>query len=280
MAARNFEVAAGVAAPGDTVAAMARRVEPALARVEVSTPLGRQAGTAVAVRQEGYYLTSADLLANKDDVWLVLANDQSVRATVVGIDRVTNLGVLRAGGDPGRPPHLGIEPGAAAGADAVVVGAAERGARGPSVAKGVVSAVGVRYQIDDGTTLHDLIRTDANMIPGSKGGVLLDSAGAVVGIITTIGKDEAGVERIGFAMPIEYASALADSFILFGHPAPVWLGIVGTLAAPRPGRAAGHPRRGGASTRSCPRARRPWPRWRRTTSSWPSTAPPSTRGAR
>jgi S1-C subfamily serine protease len=227
VAAQNFEVAAGSTSPGETVAAMARRAEPALARVEVSTPLGRQAGTAVAVRREGYYLTSADLLAHKDDVWLVLPNEQSVRATVVGVDRVTNLGVLRAGGDPVAVPTWGSSPALVAGADAVVVGAAERGARGPSVAKGVVSAVGVRYQLDDGTTLHDLIRTDANMIPGSKGGVLLDSAGAVVGIITTIGKDEAGVERIGFAMPIEYASALADSFILFGHPAPVWLGIVG-----------------------------------------------------
>src|SRR5215207_1577023 len=118
VAARNFEVAAGVAAPGDTVAAMARRVEPALARVEVSTPLGRQAGTAVAVRQEGYYLTSADLLANKDDVWLVLPNDQSVRATVVGDDRVTNLGVLRAGGDPVAVPTWGASSPLVAGADA------------------------------------------------------------------------------------------------------------------------------------------------------------------
>jgi S1-C subfamily serine protease len=227
VAARNFEVAAGATASGDSVAAMARRVEPALARVEVSTPLGRQTGTAVAVRQEGYYLTSADLLAKKDDVWLVLPNDQSVRATVVGVDRVTNLGVLRAGGDPVAVPTWGASSPLVAGADAVVVGAADRGARSPSVAKGVVSAVGVRYQLDEGTTLHDLIRTDANMIPGSKGGVLLDAAGAVVGIITTIGRDEAGVERIGFAMPIEYASALADSFILYGHPAPVWLGIVG-----------------------------------------------------
>jgi S1-C subfamily serine protease len=227
VAARNFEVAGGAAAGGDTVAAMARRVEPALARVEVSTPLGPETGTAVAVRREGYYLTSADLLENKDDVWLALPNHQPVRATVVGVDRVTNLGVLRAGGDPVAVPTWGASSALVPGADAVVVGAAERGARGPSVAKGVVSAVGVRYQLDEGTTLHDLIRTDANMIPGSKGGVLLDSAGAVVGIITTVGKDEAGVKRIGFAMPIEYASALADSFILFGHPAPVWLGIVG-----------------------------------------------------
>lgn len=214
------------------VATIARRIEPSLARVEVQTPMGVVSGTAVAVRSEGFYLTSADLLERRSDVALVLSGGNRVPATVLGIDQVTNLAVLRATSSPAVVPTFGSSTQLVAGADAVVIGAAERSARSPSVAKGVVNAVGVRYLLNNGTTLHDLIRTDANMVPGTKGGVLTDSNGAVVGVITTIGKDDAGAERIGFAMPIEYAKAMADNFLLFGRPAPVWLGI-GCVTLPR-----------------------------------------------
>jgi S1-C subfamily serine protease len=214
--------------PSTEVATMARRVEPALARVEVTTAAGHLSGTAVAVRADGFFLTSADLLGHPDDVWLVLADNHRERATVVGVDRVTNLGVLRTEADKVSVPTWGDSSQVVAGADAVVVGASEPNARSASVAKGVVSAVGSRYILDNGTTLHDLIRTDANLTAGAVGGVLLDPNGSVVGIITTIGRDSSGVARIGFAMPIEYAKALADSYIVFGHPAPVWLGVIGT----------------------------------------------------
>jgi S1-C subfamily serine protease len=196
--------------------------------VEVSTPGGHQSGTAVAVRGDGFFLTSADLLGHPDDVSLVLSDNRRVKATVVGVDRVTNLGVLRTEADKVTVPTWGTSSQVVAGTEAVVVGAAEANARSASVAKGVVSAVGARYTLENGTTLHDLIRTDANLTAGSVGGVLLEPNGSVVGIISTIGKDPSGVARIGYAMPIEYAKALADSYIVFGHPAPVWLGVVGT----------------------------------------------------
>ena len=209
------------------VAGIARRVEPALARLEVTTTVGRQTGTAVAVRTDGVFLTSADLLVNATDVTLVLTDGERLKATLVGVDRVTNLGVLRIAAKATTAPTWGDSAALVFGSDAIVVGAAEQNARSPSVAKGVVSAVGATYVLDDGTTLHDLIQTDANMVRGTKGGVLLSGNGSVVGIITTVGKDETGSDRTGFAMPIEYARALAESYIQYGHPSPVWLGIVG-----------------------------------------------------
>lgn len=212
---------------GPDVAAIARRVEPTLARIEVTTNTGRQTGTAVAVRTDGVFLTSADLLVNSTDVTLTLTDGERLKASVVGVDRVTNLGVLRIAAKATTTPTWGDSSGLVFGADAIVVGAAEQNARSPSVAKGVVSAVGATYVLDDGTTLHDLIQTDANMVRGTKGGVLLSGSGTVVGIITTVGKDETGSDRTGFAMPIEYARALAESYIQYGHPSPVWLGIVG-----------------------------------------------------
>jgi serine protease DegS len=123
---------------------------------------------------------------------------------------------------------LGASAGLQAGLEAVIVSAGDSNDRSPSVARSLISAVGVRCQLADGTILHDLLRTDTNLTPAYTGGVLLDSDGAVIAIVTTIGKDSTGVARLGYAMPIEYAKALADSYIAFGHPAPVWLGVVGT----------------------------------------------------
>lgn len=211
------------------VSTNARRVEPGLALVEVTTKSGRLTGTAVAVRSDGFFLTSADLLQQKDDVWLTMSDGKRSRATVVGVDRVTNLGVLRTTEiNKVTLPTWGASSGLLAGADAVVVGAADSNARSPSVARGLISAVGVRYTLEDGTTLHDLLRTDAYLTAASTGSVLLDADGAVIGIVTTVGKDSTGVARLGYATPIEYAKALADSYIIFGHPAPVWLGVNGT----------------------------------------------------
>jgi S1-C subfamily serine protease len=227
---RGFEVSttpASLSTLSTDPSTMARRVEPGLARVEVTTKSGRLTGTAVAVRADGFFLTSAELLQN-DDVWLTTADGNRSRATVIGVDRVTNLGVLRSESDKVTVATWGTSGGMVAGADAVIVSAANSNARSPSVARGMISATGVRYTLDDGTVLHDLVRTDANLVPDAVGGVMLDRDGAVIGIVTTIGKDPAGVARTGYAMPIEYAKALADSYIVFGHPAPVWLGVVGT----------------------------------------------------
>jgi S1-C subfamily serine protease len=227
---RGFEVAttpASLSTLSTDPSTMARRVEPGLARVEVTTKSGRLTGTAVAVRADGFFLTSAELLQN-DDVWLTTADGNRSRATVIGVDRVTNLGVLRSESDKVTVATWGTSGGMVAGADALIVSAADSNARSPSVARGLISATGVRYTLDDGTVLHDLVRTDANLVPAAVGGVMLDRDGAVIGIVTTIGKDPAGAARTGYAMPIEYAKALAESYIVFGHPAPVWLGVVGT----------------------------------------------------
>ena len=44
-------------------------------------------------------------------------------------------------------------------------------------------------------------------------------------------------------MPIEYARALAESFIQYGHPSPVWLGIVGRTLPKDRAEQPRHPRR-------------------------------------
>lgn len=210
-------------------AAVARRTEPALVRLEASTPVGPMVGTAVAVSPE-YLLTSADVLRRAEPgkpLVTVTPDGDRAEAEVVAEDRYTNLAVLHVPGASLPVPSWGTSDGLVAGSDVLVVGAAEANARSATVSRGVISSVGIRTTVDNGVTLHDLLRLDANMAPVTRGGVVLDLNGMVVGVVPTIGEDDAGAERIGLATPIELARGVADSIVRYGRPTEVWLGIDG-----------------------------------------------------
>ncbi len=218
----------------EDTATVARRTEPALVRLEVNAPVGTATATAVSLGGE-FLLTSADLLRRSDPgtaITAVLPDAKRVAAQVVAEDRYTNLVVLRLPGASLPTPSWGSSETLVAGTDVLVVGAAEENARSATVARGVISSVGVRTTVDNGVTLHDLLRLDANMAPVSRGGLVLDANGMVVGLVSTFASDGDGSERIGLATPIELARAVADSIMRFGRPTEVWLGVDGQTLTP------------------------------------------------
>jgi S1-C subfamily serine protease len=97
---------------------------------------------------------------------------------------------------------------------------------GPSVTTGVISAVGRSISTADGAPLHGMLQTDAPIAPGSSGGALVDTAGSVVGIVTSVAADVGG--RFGFATPIDLAHRVAVQIIEHGKAALGWLGVEGS----------------------------------------------------
>ena len=208
-----------------------RRIEPSLARVEAITGGTTVNGSALALRANGngtYFVTSGDLLRRAESITLVLSGDKRKRAEVVQFDQYTNIGVLRVPDEEAPLPTLGSTKSIQPGTDALVAGAPARTSRSPSAARALVSPSNSEHQLDDGVVLQGLLQTDANIAPASKGGALLDANGRVIGLIVAMGSDETGVERFGYAMPVEIVKSTADSLIDTGSPARVWLGIEGT----------------------------------------------------
>ncbi len=70
---------------------------------------------------------------------------------------------------------------------------------------GTVSGVGRPVRVDADTLINGMIQTDAAINPGNSGGPLLDSAGRMVGICTSIYSTSGGSQGIGFAIPVETA---------------------------------------------------------------------------
>jgi S1-C subfamily serine protease len=85
----------------------------------------------------------------------------------------------------------------------------------------------------EGTSLLDMVQTDAAISPGSSGGALVDASGAVIAIPTAIGVSDVGAEGLGFATPIDVARSVAEDIITTGRAVHVWLGVQGSDLDPR-----------------------------------------------
>ena len=209
------------------VVRIAETMRPAIVRLDVVTDDEPSSGSGVLFRDSGEILTNAHVVDGADRIDVILTDGRTLRAELVGVDRLTDIGVVRVKGDGLPTAVLGSTKQLRVGEPAVAIGSPLGLAGGPSVTTGVISAVGRRIENPDGEPLHDMIQTDAPIAPGSSGGALVDSSGSVIGITTVIAVGADG-GQFGFAIPIEIARSVAEDILATGRAHHVWLGIEGS----------------------------------------------------
>jgi S1-C subfamily serine protease len=213
------------------VVEIADEVRPAIAKVRVEGAAGASSGSAVLYREDGHLLTNAHVVTGGDHVEVTLADGAAHTARVVGIDEVTDIAVLRIPARPDGEPHptavLGTAVDLAVGQPVVAIGSPLGLAGGTSVTTGVVSALGQEVEAE-GTSLLDMVQTDAAISPGSSGGALLDGTGAVIGITTAVAVTEVGLEGAGFATPVDVARSVGEDIITSGRAVHAWIGVQGS----------------------------------------------------
>lgn len=214
---------------GDTgVAAVVRRLQPSIVRLDLTDPDGPSTGSGVVFRDDGMVITSAHLVDDASRIRVRLHDGRRVTGTVVGLDPVTDIAVVDVDADDLPVAVLGSSRGLEIGAPAMAVGCPHTNS-GTSVTTGIISALG-RTLGSGPWTLHGLLQTDAPIDASSSGGALVDTTGAVVGIVAAF-PDGAGVgeaDRYGFATPIDLAHRVALQLIADGKATHGWLGIEGT----------------------------------------------------
>ncbi|HLT60673.1 MAG TPA: trypsin-like peptidase domain-containing protein [Microlunatus sp.] len=175
--------------------------------VQVRT--GRGSGSGVVIDDDGHVLTNHHVITGSRTVRLVLATGRTVPARVIGSDAENDIAVLRVEADAGLPPAaLGDSTRLRIGQQVLAVGS-PLGLTG-TVTAGIVSA------IQRQPTQQEMIQTDASINPGNSGGPLVDLAGRVVGIntsIATLGGRPSGNIGIGFAVPIDRAMGVAERIL-------------------------------------------------------------------
>jgi serine protease Do len=209
---------------------VAEQLAPSVANLRVTrrTRVGQipaGAGSAVALTPDGFLLTSAHVVAGpgrKGRAAFVDGRELSFR--VVGVDRLSDLALLRVDGDGLAPATLGEAERLRVGQLVVAIGN-PHGFAG-SVTAGVVSALGRSLPARAGRTtrfIDNVIQTDAALNPGNSGGALVDSSARVVGINTAV----AGV-GLGLAVPINATTrSIVGALMRDGRVRRAYIGIAG-----------------------------------------------------
>jgi S1-C subfamily serine protease len=175
-----------------TVSAVADKLAPSVASVRRGS---RGAGSAFAITEDGFLLTSAHVVERARSIRVALVDGRDLPARVIGADPLSDLAVLRAEASDLVPATLGDADGLRVGQLVVAIG-------NPygfswSVTAGVVSALGRSLPTRPGRIVENVIQTDAALNPGNSGGALADGRGCVIGVNTAV----AGV-GLGLAVPI------------------------------------------------------------------------------
>jgi S1-C subfamily serine protease len=213
--------------PTDGVVEAAQRLRPSIVEITADASDGHKVGgSGVAFRDDGYILTNCHVVDGASNIKVVTATGQTLTAELVGVDDETDIGVIKVPGAM-RAATLGSANSLQVGQRAIAIGSPVGLGGGPSVTVGVVSALGRPFDNKDGHFLVDMIQTDAPIAPGSSGGALVNAAGDVVGITTSIAVNTAGAEGIGFATPIDIARDVAQQIVTTGHVTHIWLGVRG-----------------------------------------------------
>ena len=140
----------------DDMAAAVATVSPSVVRIAARD---RLPGSGVVWSTDGIIVTAHHVLERDDNINVGLPDGRTVSATLVGRDPTTDLAIIRVDSSELQPAALGNSSELQVGEDVIAIGHALGLPGGPTVSKGVVSALGRTIDTDATTTIVDLIQT-------------------------------------------------------------------------------------------------------------------------
>lgn len=181
-------------------------------------------GSGVIVRSDGVIVTNNHVVAEADQITVVLADRREYEARILLADERTDLAVLRVntGGKP--LPTLAFHDSDDAEVGDIVLAIGNPFGVGQTVTSGIVSAL-ARTQVGV-SDYQFFIQTDAAINPGNSGGALVTMKGDLIGINTAIFSRSGGSIGIGFAIPANMVRTVVNSAVGGAKEvARPWLGI-------------------------------------------------------
>ena len=176
-------------------------------------------GSGIIVDPKGLVVTNAHVVEGAHRIFVGVEDEETVPATLVGVDATADLAVLRIDTkrrlrvidlNHGEPPLIGE----------TVIAIGNPFGLSHTVTVGVVSALDRSIRTED-RVYHRFLQTDASINPGNSGGPLLNVAGELVGINAAI---YARGEGIGFAIPRPRVQRVVHALTTEGWVSPAWAG--------------------------------------------------------
>lgn len=231
------------------VTGAAAAASPSVVTLSVISSSGSGSGSGVILTEDGYILTNAHVvtLGGQTETAIITArmsNGEVLTAQLVGFDSVYDMAIVKV-------MATGLKPIVFADSQMLNVGQAVIAIGAPlgltaTVTQGIVSALNRTIQVASSAVAEDpglqfwngtgsapislqVIQTDAAINPGNSGGALVNEAGELIGInvaIATAGNGASGSIGVGFSIPSNTASRIAQEIIATGSATH---GLLGAL---------------------------------------------------
>ena len=177
-------------------------------------------GSGFIIESNGYIITNAHVVAQADTVVVKLADKREFKAEILGMDRRTDVALLKIKAKNLPKVELGNPEKIKVGQWVAAIGSPFGLENTMTV--GVVSAKGRALPQEN---FVPFIQTDVAINPGNSGGPLFNTEGEVIGINSQIYSRTGGYMGLSFAIPIDVAINVADQLKKNGKVIRGWLGV-------------------------------------------------------
>src|SRR5215471_9664332 len=178
-------------------------------------------GSGFIIDPSGIVVTNNHVIADADEVTVILNDGTRLKAEIVGRDTKVDLALLRV--KPEKPliaVQFGDSDKLRLGEWVIAIG--NPFSLGGTVTAGIVSA---RNRDINSGPYDNYIQTDAAINRGNSGGPLFNLEGEVIGVNTAIISPSGGSIGIGFAVPSKTVQAVVSQLQQFGETRRGWLGV-------------------------------------------------------
>lgn len=194
-------------------------------------PQGRErvrqgSGSGVIIRPDGYIVTNNHVVASASSVEVILNDNKSYAASIVGTDPATDVALLKI--DANNLPAIPFSDSdkLRLGEWVLAIGSPLGEELRSTITAGIVSAKGRSMPNYDGEfKIESFIQTDAAVNPGNSGGALVNKAGELVGINTAIVSTTGSYTGYSFAVPSNIVSKIVGDILDYGSVKRVKLGV-------------------------------------------------------
>lgn len=178
-------------------------------------------GSGFIIDADGYVVTNYHVIAEAEEITVILQDNTRLAAKVVGRDKLTDLALLKV--EAGRKlPALEWGDSEKTRVGDWVLAIGNPFGLGGTVTAGIISARARNINVGP---YDDFIQTDASINRGNSGGPMFDMDGRVIGINTAIFSPSGGSIGIGFAVPSAMARTVIDQLRTHGRTRRGWLGV-------------------------------------------------------
>ena len=204
--------------PGDPVQEFFRRFQ--IPMPQEGDAIRRGVGSGFIVSADGYILTNAHVVDDANEVTVKLTDNREFKAKVIGVDRRTDVALVKI--DAKNLPTVRIGDASKARVGQWVAAIGSPFGLENTVTAGIISAKS-RSLPDE--TYVPFIQTDVAINPGNSGGPLFNMAGEVIGINSQIYSRTGGYMGLSFAVPIEVAMKVKTDLQKYGKVSRGRLGV-------------------------------------------------------